>query len=324
MPDILSFLKEFLSTEIRFHPVYLLPFFLIALVLYFINDPAERTGFFKWLFPKEIYFHPSHIVDIKLFLLGRIIFLTKILNIVFVQAAFAFVGMGVVAMLTGLEMSTHDLTIGRVLLATFIITLVSDFCVYWVHRLHHESPAIWPFHAVHHSAEVLTPVTVYRKHPVYDFISDFVKAVLTGFIQGVILILLIGKIQLSLIAGINAFYFFFNFLGSNFRHSHIWISYGRVLEHIFISPAQHQIHHSLEPKHHNKNYGEILAIWDWMFGTLYIPEEKEVLQFGIAKSGTSNERIAQPHGTLKDAIIGPVKDSWRYCKKKLAAKKYRS
>ena len=320
MSEIISIIQEFFSTEIRFHPVYLLPFFIIALILYLFSKSEEKNGFFKWLFPKEVYFHPSHLVDIKLFIVGRIIFLTKILNIVFVQAAFALVGMGVVAMLTGLEISQQELTLGRVLLATCILTIVSDFCVYWVHRIHHESPAIWPFHAVHHSAEVLTPVTVYRKHPIYDFISDFVKSVLTGFVQGVILVLLIGKVEISLIAGINAFYFMFNFLGSNFRHSHIWFSYGQKLEHIFISPAQHQIHHSLEPKHHNKNYGEVLAIWDWIFGTLYIPKEKEILEFGISKSSISNERVRQPHDTLTTAIIGPIKDSWKYCRKKIKQK----
>lgn len=321
MSEVLSLLQEFFNTEIRFHPVYLLPFFVIAFALYLFDKSKDKKGFFGWLFPKKVYFHPSHLVDIKLFILGRFLFVSKIFNIVFVQAAFALVGMGVVAMLTDLEMSDHELTFGRVLLATCILTIVTDFCVYWVHRVHHETPTIWPFHAVHHSAEVLTPVTVYRKHPIYDLVSDFVKSVLVGFTQGVILVILIGKVELSLIAGINAFYFVFNFLGSNFRHSHIWFSYGRVLEHIFISPAQHQIHHSLEPKHHNKNYGEVLAIWDWMFGTLYIPKEKEILEFGISKSSNSNVRITQPHATLKDAIIGPIRDSWRIGRKRLAKKK---
>lgn len=308
MEYTLSLLKEFFATDIRFHPVYFLPFLIIGFAVYHFSE-KKRTGFWSWLFPKEIYLHASHIVDLKLFFVGRLLVLAKAFYSVFIQVAFAVVGMGVVWMLTGLENSTQDTTVARVVAATLIITITNDFCVYWVHRLHHETPIIWPFHAVHHSAEVMTPVTVYRKHPVYDVVSDFVKAVLTGFVQGAILMLLIGKVELSLIAGINAFYFTFNFFGSNFRHSHIWISYGRALEHVLISPAQHQIHHSLEPKHHNKNYGEILAIWDWLFGTLYIPTEKEVLLYGISKSSTSNERIEQPHPTLKSALISPFQES---------------
>lgn len=308
MEYTISFLKDFFATDIRFHPVYLVPFFVIGFLVFFFGE-KKKKGFWSWLFPKEIYFHASHIVDLKLFVVGRLLVLTKAFYSIFVQVAFAVVGMGIVWMLTGLENSTQETTLPRILMATLIITITNDFCVYWVHRFHHETPIIWPFHAVHHSAEVMTPVTVYRKHPVYDVVSDFVKAVLTGFIQGVILMLLIGKIEISLIAGINAFYFAFNFLGSNFRHSHIWISYGRALEHVLISPAQHQIHHSLEPKHHNKNYGEIFAFWDWLFGTLYIPTKKEIISYGISKSSTSNERIEQPHPTLKAALVKPFQES---------------
>ncbi len=314
MTKLLSLFQDFFGTDIRFHPIYLLPFLMIAFVLY-LREPVKKKrekSFLAWVFPREIYFHPSHIVDLKLFLLGHLLFLVKFFNMVFVQAAFALVGMGLVGLLTGGEMLGHqNITFARVLGATFIITITADFCVYWVHRLHHEAPIIWPFHAVHHSAEVMTPVTVYRKHPVYDVLSDFTKAVLVGLVQGVILMLLMGKIQLSVVAGVNAFYFGFNFLGSNFRHTHIWLSYGRFFEHIFISPAQHQIHHSLEPKHHNKNYGELLAIWDWLFGTLYVPEGQETLSFGISKSSTSSEPIVQPHPTLKAALINPFQESWK-------------
>ena len=41
-------------------------------------------------------------------------------------------------------------------------------------------------------------------------------------------------------------------------------------EYLLISPYQHQIHHSDNPKHFNKNMGSKLAIWDWMFGTLVL------------------------------------------------------
>lgn len=50
---------------------------------------------------------------------------------------------------------------------------------------------------------------------------------------------------------------------------------------MLISPAMHQVHHSIEPRHFNRNYGQALAIWDWMFGTLYVIHEKEVVTFGL-------------------------------------------
>jgi sterol desaturase/sphingolipid hydroxylase (fatty acid hydroxylase superfamily) len=58
------------------------------------------------------------------------------------------------------------------------------------------------------------------------------------------------------------------------QHSHMWIAFRGVLGRIFVSPAHHQVHHSANPKHFNKNFGSCLALWDWMFGTLYVPEKK--------------------------------------------------
>ncbi len=316
MAEITEILKEFFSTDIRFHPIYLLPFLIIAFVLY--RDAPDREGksFWAWAFPKEIYTHPSHITDIKLFIFGRVLLLFTVFNKVFVRTLFIMIGMGITSLLTGISEQPQETTFLFLLLATLIMTVTADFCVYWVHRFHHETPIFWPFHAVHHSAEIMTPITVYRKHPIYDLISGFVKAVLVGFIMGVVLMLLIGQVEMTVVAGINIFYFIFNTLGSNFRHSHIWFSYGRFWEHIFISPAQHQVHHSLEPKHHNKNYGEILAIWDWLFGTLYIPEGREEISYGISKSSKSNERIDQPHVGLTTALIRPFQDSWKATKKR--------
>jgi sterol desaturase/sphingolipid hydroxylase (fatty acid hydroxylase superfamily) len=72
------------------------------------------------------------------------------------------------------------------------------------------------------------------------------------------------------LVGVNAHVVAANLTGANFHHAHIWISFGPMLERLFISPSQHHINHSRKPAHFNRNYGRILAIWDWMFGTLYI------------------------------------------------------
>jgi sterol desaturase/sphingolipid hydroxylase (fatty acid hydroxylase superfamily) len=67
------------------------------------------------------------------------------------------------------------------------------------------------------------------------------------------------------------------------QHTHMWISFRGMLGRIFVSPAHHQVHHSSNPKHFDKNFGSCLALWDWMFGTLYVPEkEREKLNFGFA------------------------------------------
>ena len=55
---------------------------------------------------------------------------------------------------------------------------------------------------------------------------------------------------------------------NHLRHSHIWLSWGDRIEGWLISPAQHQLHHSVEPRHFDRNLGSALAIWDRWFGTL--------------------------------------------------------
>ena len=69
--------------------------------------------------------------------------------------------------------------------------------------------------------------------------------------------------------------------GANLRHSHVKLSYPKILEYLFISPYQHQIHHSIRKEHHNKNLGSKLAVWDWLFGTLILSGSKKSLRFGI-------------------------------------------
>lgn len=89
------------------------------------------------------------------------------------------------------------------------------------------------------------------------------------------------KVDLLTVIGVNVIVFSFNVAGSNLRHSHISIKYWKWIEHIFISPAQHQLHHSLAKEHHDKNFGASLAIWDWIFGSLHYSEDIDDLTLGV-------------------------------------------
>lgn len=291
--------QNFLGNTIRVAPIYLVATVLIAYLIYLIRK--VDIPFRQWILPTEIVRSKSSLTDVKLFFGGRLFALTGFLGSVTITTATATM----IFVALGGKMSASDL---HPLAIAFLVMLVSDFSVYWIHRIHHEQPVLWPFHSVHHSAEVLSPITVYRKHPIYDIFAALLRSVLIGALQGLLLALFTDTITASQIAGINVFYFLFNILGSNFRHSHIWISYGRVLEHILISPAQHQIHHSRAVKHHDKNYGEILAVWDWMFGTLYIPDAYEKLDFGL--SDREGVPTPQPHNGFWQAIYVPFVESW--------------
>lgn len=297
-------LLQTLTTAIGGPSSRLWPLYLPGMILlgYYIWRKERRGGsFLGWLFPKEMYLHRSHLVDIQLFIFGRLLNLLGLFHKIAITAA---VSTGTVALLgshLSADLSLSPLVIGLILL------MASDFATYWIHRVHHEHPTLWPFHAVHHSAEVMTPITVYRKHPIYDIFAALVRGVIVGLAQGLLLSFLVSELSIPLALGMNAFYVIFNSFAANLRHSHVWLSFGRFWEHLFISPAQHQVHHSIETRHYNKNYGEILAIWDWMFGTLYICAEREEISFGLGDA--QGNRIAQPHDSLRNALTVPVKQS---------------
>lgn len=269
---------------------------------------GSEGSFAKFLFPAAVYRHKSNLVDIKIFLFNIVLSMGGLF------ATLAF-GPLVTSGLLDLFMSISDTdhiapaySLGRSALATLIMILTLDFCKYWAHYIHHEARILWPFHAVHHSAEVLTPLTANRNHPVFLLIRAVIYSVIVGAVQAIMLWLLLGKIDLITIGTANIGYVLFNMAGSNLRHSHIWLSYGPRWEHIFISPAQHHIHHSSDKKHFNKNYGEVFAIWDWMFGTLYVTDGQEHLTFGV--SDIHSAPIEQPHPTLRAALLNPFVESW--------------
>ena len=124
-------------------------------------------------------------------------------------------------------------------------------------------------------------MTVYRTHP----LEGIVFTVRGTFTQGISIssfIFFFGNtVDLYTVLGANVFLFLFNTAGANLRHSHIGIRYWRWLEYFLISPAQHQLHHSIDVNHHDKNFGAALAIWDYIFGSLHHSEDIEKLQLGI-------------------------------------------
>ena len=185
---------------------------------------------------------------------------------------------------------------------TAAVFLLDDATKYFVHRALHRWPLLWPFHKVHHTAEVLTPFTVYRTHPVEAIISALRSVLVQALAIAVFLFFLGDRTSLVTILGANACLFFFNIAGSNLRHSHVWISYGARIERWLISPAQHQIHHSLEQRHYDRNFGAVLAVWDRLGGSLCVAENNKPAAFGV--EGESRAR----HG-LANIYIIPFKEA---------------
>jgi len=154
---------------------------------------------------------------------------------------------------------------------------------YWLnHYLCHRIPLLWEFHKVHHTATVLTPLTNFRVHPVYVFIFSNILAIFIGVANGVGDYLLGQSAPQYALSETNIILVIFVYFVVHLQHSQVWISFTGWLGHLFMSPAHHQIHHSRNPTHFDKNLGSCLALWDWMFGTLYVPaRQSEKLEFGV-------------------------------------------
>ena len=275
---------------------------------YYGRETFSLRAYLRHAFPRRVYWSRSFALDVQILLLDRLllpmVWFARLLSTISVAA---LIGTGLTAWLgqpPALKPLQDGGTLTTILLAALLL-LAMDFGTYVTHRLSHQMPLLWAFHRVHHSAEELNPLTLTRKHPVYNVLGVLVDCVTVAPLQGVIVYLFGVPGELHLLAMTNMGFTAFAFLASNLRHTHIWLSYGPVLDKLLVSPALHQIHHSRDKKHFDTNYGEVLAIWDWLFGTHYQPREREELRFGIG------DEPVQPHPTLTAAMLEPFAYAWR-------------
>ncbi|WP_440876962.1 sterol desaturase family protein [Thalassotalea sp. PLHSN55] len=182
-------------------------------------------------------------------------------------------------------------------LFTCVFFLFDDFTRFYSHYLYHKVPWLWRFHAIHHSAKVMTPLTLYRIHFVEYLLNSCRFVLVSGVTSGVFMYCFAGTIGFVEILGVNIFTLLFNLVGANLRHSHINIGFGRW-EKIFISPAQHQIHHSSAKQHLDKNFGATLALWDKCFGAWLASKKEKVKGFGLYKQ-KAPQKISQQIWGLK-------------------------
>ena len=167
---------------------------------------------------------------------------------------------------------------------TLTLFVLDDFVRYWLHRWLHTIPLLWSFHKVHHSATSLNPFTVFRVHPVEVILMILGRAFVAGVCVIIFVFFFSDKVTLVTILGASIFTFLFDVIGSNLRHSNVPLSYYHPVERIFISPAQHQIHHSSAPEHLNKNYGIVFSLWDLWFDSHCFSLKDQALFYGLQKA----------------------------------------
>jgi sterol desaturase/sphingolipid hydroxylase (fatty acid hydroxylase superfamily) len=170
---------------------------------------------------------------------------------------------------------------------TLVFFIAYDFGRFVAHSLLHDVPILWEFHKVHHSAETLNPITTFRAHPLDLVIMAWVPVVMTGTVTWGFNQLTVAPIGVYKYLGLHVLLFASNLVGT-LRHTHVWLSYGTRWGQWLVSPAQHQLHHSCEPQHIGCNRGFELAVWDRLYGTLYVPASRETFRMGLG-DGTDGE-----------------------------------
>jgi len=160
-----------------------------------------------------------------------------------------------------------------------LMLLLADFLRYWLHRASHEwSTRLWSLHAVHHSPKKLYWFNVGRFHPLekaIQFLCDAAPFILLGVTENVL-----------------AIYFVFYAINGFIQHCNIRLRLG-WLNYLISGPELHRWHHSWEIRESNKNYGNNVILWDLLFGSYFLPKEREVGMLGLKNRNYPRDFLSQ-------------------------------
>lgn len=230
-------------------------------------------------FSKNYWWNSSSRFDYKIYALNsilKVLVFIPLLDVTFQISMFVINSLQKISP----DYEALPVTTLNLFLFTLAFFVFDDFIRFIHHYGMHRIPWLWKFHRTHHSATTLTPITLYRAHPLESAIATVRNSLSLGLATGVFVFLFQSQLTMTTLLGVNFFGFVFNLLGSNLRHSHIDFTFG-PLERVFISPKQHQIHHSTNPLHFDSNFGVSLSIWDQLFKTYISAANVKKLRFGL-------------------------------------------
>jgi sterol desaturase/sphingolipid hydroxylase (fatty acid hydroxylase superfamily) len=149
---------------------------------------------------------------------------------------------------------------------SYVLCLILlDFSRYWAHRFAHEQRFWWSTHVVHHSSEHYNLSTSFRLSWTQNLkIIFFLPVVLLGF----------HPLVFFIVHQLEVLYQFW-------IHTELIKKLPQPIEYIFTTPSHHRVHHSVNERYLDKNYGSTFIFWDRIFGTFQ--EEDEKPRYGITK-----------------------------------------
>lgn len=204
------------------------------------------------------------------YLFGLSYWVCNVVLLAVISPVFAsWVAIGVQAVGLGLiDLSAFGVEgIWGALLALLIVTFISDFFFYWFHRTLHSNEILWQAHLLHHSDGHMTVMTANRGHVTETILSPLFIALPMAVLFD------LPPVTIGILSVIPYAYQFF-------AHANLNVSFGPFWW-LLISPNYHRIHHSIEPRHWNKNFTNWFPICDILFGTLYLPAKGELPHTGV-------------------------------------------
>ena len=165
--------------------------------------------------------------------------------------------------LVSVDIWPHDLPI---IVQVIIMMLAFEFLTYWYHFAAHKFVLIWRFHAIHHSPRQLYSLRAVRFHP-FDELIKYIVDVLPFAVLAVAPEVVYGHFIVVAITGF-------------FQHSNCRVKLG-PLNYVVNGPELHRWHHSEYIEESNRNYGNVLIIWDVIFKTRFLPQGRDVSSIGL-------------------------------------------
>lgn len=146
-----------------------------------------------------------------------------------------------------------------------IFTVSHDIYIYFMHRWQHKNKFLWRIHEAHHSPKKVDWLSGSRSHALEILINQTVEF-LPIVLLGAPLEVLAYKATISAVWGM-------------YIHANLNVHTGKIQK--FINgPEMHRLHHTIG-KGRNRNFATKLAIWDWLFGTAYLPEGVKAIDYGL-------------------------------------------
>lgn len=313
-------LDKLSSTSLLATGLLLLTALVSALVAYWRTvEEKSWKEFFEFVIPQEVITHPSARADLMFWVTKKALmpFLMLPAGIVFVSA----VGYGTNWLFSALFQFQPPLIDGpagpvTVLIFTITMLLAYDISYYLYHVAQHRYPVLWELHKVHHSAEVMVGITKDRVHPLDELMNRAWDGVIVGVCFGIWSLISLNLVELT-VFGVNV-YVMRNILMMDFvRHTHFKISFGS-LNNVILCPHWHQLHHSTDPRHYDKNFGLLFSFWDRLFGTLCVPKPDEDFKFGLV------DRDVRDYQSLAGLYVMPLKRMWGHIARRIRPGKPRT